>query len=260
MTGPRDRYRVDALAKGLRILQCFTEERPRLHVSELSTMTGIPLATAFRLAATLEAEGFLRRSPGGELRPSAAILTLGHAALGSMSVVEIATSHLEQLAADLQETVNLGVLHGAYVLYLIRLRNSDLVTANIQVGSRLPAANSSMGKVLLAHLSVDERDAALPPEALRLRGGRNALRDRSALELQLAEIVRTGYGIQDEEAADGLRSIAAPVVNRRGTVVAAVNIAVSTARYTRNDLVRKFSHPLLDSAAAIGWHLGERSI
>src|SRR5580704_409745 len=149
-SGDRPQYRVEALAKGLRILSLFDEQRPTWRVSALPTV--------YRVVMTLASEGYLDHLPNGDYRPGVRTLTLGTAALRSLDLVAIATPRLTELGERTGETVNLAVLSGDRVLYLIRLRNSDLVTANIQVGSTLPAVHTSIGKLLLAYL--DEADLA----------------------------------------------------------------------------------------------------
>ena len=146
----RPEYRVEALAKGLRILSLFDEKRPSWRVSDLAIAAGMPMPTVYRVVMTLASEGYLDHLPNGYYRPGVRTLTLGTAALRSLDLVAIATPKLQWLAERSGETVNLAVLTGDRVLYLIRLRNSDLVTANIQVGSTLPAVHTSIGKLLLA--------------------------------------------------------------------------------------------------------------
>src|SRR4051794_8210757 len=141
--GEKPEYRVEALAKGLRLLSLFDEQRPTWRVSDLATATGLPMPTVYRVVMTLTAEGYLDHLPGGEYRPGVRTLTLGTAALRSLDLVALATPKLQRLGQTTGETVNLAVLTGDRVLYLVRLRNSDLVTANIQVGSTLPAVHTS---------------------------------------------------------------------------------------------------------------------
>ena len=150
--GGRPAYRVGALAKGLRVLRLFDEQHPVWTVSDLAGETGFPLPTVYRLVMTLVGEGYLDQLPSGEYRPGVRTLTLGTSALRSLDLVGIATPLLQRLGADTGETVNLAVLVDDQILYLVRLRNTDLVTANIQVGSTLPAVRTSIGKLLLADL------------------------------------------------------------------------------------------------------------
>src|SRR6476620_3180573 len=161
----RPEYRVEALAKGLRILSLFSEQRPSWRVSDLATAAGLPMPTVYRVVMTLASEGYLDHLPNGDYRPGIRTLTLGTAALRSLDLVGIATPKLQQLAEKTGETVNLAVLTGDRVLYLVRLRNSDLVTANIQVGSMLPAVTTSIGKLLLSYLDDDDLRARIGDES-----------------------------------------------------------------------------------------------
>ena len=257
---PGDRkaeYRVEALARGLRILRLFSETRPSLRLNELATLAGVPLPTAFRLASTLEEEGFLERLPDGTLRPGLSVLGLGYAALQSDDLLQTAGPSLRRLAEDVGHTVNLGVLQGSQVLYVSRVRNdASLVTANIQVGSVLPAILTSMGKLLLAHLPQADVDARIRPEDYQQEGGPNAVRSASALRRQLTTIRRQGWALQDEEVAAGLRSISGPLRDASGAVVASVNIAANASVVTVDALVETMLTPLLDTCGEISRRLG----
>src|SRR3984957_12444655 len=213
-------YRVEALAKGLRVLSVFSERRPTWRITDIAAEVSLPLPTAYRIVMTLTAEGYLEHLPSGEYRPGVRVLTLGTAALRSLDLVELATPRLQELANATGETVNLAVLTGDQVLYLVRLRNSDLVTANIRVGSRLPAVHTSIGKLLLAFLDPAELDAAITPASFTGNAGPNAKRTLDELRPELATIRAQGWAMQDEELAYGLRSVAAPVRGESGTVIA----------------------------------------
>ena len=252
----RSQYRIEALAKGLQVLRLFDETTTSLRLREVSERTGIPMPTAFRIAATLEEEGFLERSDDGQLHPGVAVLTLGSAALRGSGLVQSAERPLRALAQATGETVNLGVLQDDRVLYLARIRNADLVTANIQVGSTLPAAFTSMGKVLLAYLSQEEVTRRLGPDAFGPGHGPNAVADRDELDGQLAAIKQQGYAIQDQELAAGLRSVSVPVFGADGAPAAAINVAVSTARHDVESLRGPILERVRATAAEISLRLG----
>lgn len=239
-------YRIEALAKGLQVLRLFDETSNALRLREISERTGIPMPTAFRIVATLEEEGFLDRSDDGALHPGVAVLTLGSAALRGSGVVEASERPLRALAQATGETVNLGVLQGDRVLYLARIRNADLVTANIQVGSTLPAVYTSMGKLLLAYLSPAEVTRRIGKDPFVGGFGPNAVTTRADFDSQLAEIRAQGYAIQDQELAGGLRSVSVPVYGRGEDPVAAINVAVSVSRHD----VAALRGPILDHALA----------
>ena len=227
------RYRIEALAKGLDVLRLFDESVTSLKLREICDRTGIPMPTAFRVVATLEEGGYLERLPDGGIRPGVAVLLLGSAALRGSSLVQLSEQPLRHLAEESGETVNLGVLVGDQVLYLARLRNSDLVTANIQVGSTLPAAYTSMGKLLLAYLSDAELARTLANHDFGAAdAGPNAVRSLDELRDRLAVIREQSYSLQDQEVAAGLRSVSVPVFGRdAGKPAAAINIAVATSRH-----------------------------
>lgn len=245
------RYRIEALAKGLLFLRQFDEQTVSLKLSDISKATGIPMPTAFRIASTLEEEGYLTRTIDGSYQPDVATLMLGSAALRGSSLVQIADKTLRDLAQRTGETVNLGVLRGDQVLYLIRLRNSDLVTANIQVGSTLPAVYTSMGKMLLAHQDEDTVRSLITPDSFASGAGPNALTDTDALIAELKKIRKQGYSIQDQELAQGLRSVSLPVTGREDQVVAAVNIAVSAVRRDAKSLRTILLDQLREAATEI---------
>jgi IclR family transcriptional regulator, pca regulon regulatory protein len=248
-------YTVSALAKGLRVLSVFSEQRRELRLVDVAELTGLPTPTVFRLLKTLEAEGYVEQLAGGRFRPGRYVLTLGYAALEGEEVVGAASVPLQRLADQTAETVNLGVLVGTSVLYLTRIKNADLVTANLQVGSTLPAAGTSLGKVLLAGLPDAELKTRMKEVDLSACDGPNAPRSLAQLRHRLEEVRERGWALQDEEVAHGLRSIAAPVHDRTG-VVASINVAVQASRWTSDQLVERFLTPLLAAADDISGRLG----
>lgn len=249
-------YHVEALAKGLRLLGLFSEQRPAMKLSDMAVETQVPLPTAFRLAATLVSEGFLEQLPDGAYRPAPKVLTLGFSALRGLGLVQLAEGPLRRLAETTGQTVNLGTLSDDCVLYLVRLRNNDLVTANIQVGSRLPAVSTSIGKMLLSGLDDAELEKRLTGESFARAAGPNAITSLDELRSALAGIRQRGWAVQDEELAYGLRSVAAPVTDATGTMVAAVNTAVPAREFPAERLVEELCPALLDTCREVSRLLG----
>jgi len=249
------RYRIEALARGLAVLRAF--DGGAMKVTEIAQKTGMQVATAFRVVATLEEFEFLERLPDGSLHPGVAALRLGNAASRSSSLLEASERPLRRLADATGETVNLAVLTQDRVLYLARIRNADLVTANVQVGSTLPAPYTSIGKLLLSYLEPDEVRTRLGPDSFPDRAGPNAIRDIDALLVHLQEIRSQGYAIQNEELAAGLRSISVAVVPGNRAPVAALNIAVAGSGGNTDALVSNYLEPLRATAAEIAMRLDE---
>ncbi len=252
---PVSKHRIEALSKGLEILGLFNETRMSLKMKEISDLTGIPLPTVFRLLATLQIDGYVERRADKSYQPGVAVLTLGSAAVRGSGLVQSAEKPLRDLAERTGETVNLGVLLEDRVLYVVRMRNTDLLTANIQVGSTLPAVHTSMGKVLLAALDDAELKSRIKPSSFSEGVGPNAIPDLPNLRRQLAEVQTQGYAVQDEELSVGLRSVSAPILGEGGRVVAAMNIAVSASRYTPEELRGDLLSELLATASMVSERL-----
>ena len=249
--GEKPEYRVEALAKGLRLLSLFDEQRPTWRVSDLAAATGLPMPTVYRVVMTLTAEGYLDHLPGGDYRPGVRTLTLGTAALRSLDLVALATPKLQRLGQTTGETVNLAVLTGDRVLYLVRLRNSDLVTANIQVGSTLPAVHTSIGKLLLAYLDEADLRARVTEASFPEQHGPNAKVSLDELRQELAQIREQGWAMQDEELAHGLRSVAGPITGSGGRIVAGVNLAVQARDWSSQRIVRELKPVVLAACTEI---------
>jgi IclR family transcriptional regulator, pca regulon regulatory protein len=247
----RQGYRVEALAKGLRILALFNEQRPSWRVSDLATAAGMPMPTVYRVVMTLASEGYLEHLPNGDYRPGVRTLTLGTAALRSLDFVDIATPKLTEFGRRTGETVNLAVVLGDRLLYLIRLRSADLVTANIQVGSTLPAVHTSIGKLLLAYLDEADLDARISDASFSGNSGPNAKVSLDELREELRTIRDQGWAMQDEELAYGLRSVAAPITGPDGKVVAGVNVAVQAQDWSTQRIIRELKPAVQATCAEI---------
>ncbi len=253
----RPEYRVEALAKGLRILSLFDKQRPTWRVSDLATAAGLPMPTVYRVVMTLASEGYLDHLPNGDYRPGVRTLTLGTAALRSLDLVAIATPNLTELGEQTGETVNLAVLRGDRVLYLVRLRNSDLVTANIQVGSTLPAVHTSIGKLLLAYLDEADLTGRVTDGSFSANSGPNAKVSLAELREELRTIRDQGWAMQDEELAYGLRSVAGPITSPDGRVVAGVNVAVQARDWSTQRMIRELKPAVLETCAEISGLLSD---
>jgi IclR family pca regulon transcriptional regulator len=254
---PARSYRVEALAKGLRLLSYFTAERPAMHVKDLVSLSGLPMPTVFRLVATLTEEGYLERTVDGMVRPGTGVLVLGFAAMQGLDLVQMSEPVLRDLAAETGETVNLGVLYGDQVLFVARIpRRDTLVAANLRVGSTVPAVFSSIGKTILAYLSEEELSQRVTADSFRGAWGPRAVTTADALNKQLESARRDGYLVQRDEAIPGLSSIAAPIRQTGDVVAAAVNVAVPSAEYADEQLVSRLLEPVLAASREISRRMG----
>jgi IclR family transcriptional regulator, pca regulon regulatory protein len=253
-----DRYYVEALGRGLRILEAFSEAQTSLSLTEIAAAAGLGKSTAFRFAYTLEELGYLARdSETKRYRPGLKVLRLGFTALNSMGLRQIAQPHLRALSARCGETTNMTIRDGAEVVYIARNRTGQIVGINLNVGSRLPAYCTSMGKVQLIDLPAEDlRD--LFGEGPYPTRGPNTLISPEALVAELEKVRQQGYAVNDEELAAGLRSVAAPIRDCDGEIVAAINISVPSARVSRQQLEEEFAPMVRATAEEICLALGAR--
>jgi IclR family pca regulon transcriptional regulator len=248
MTKTSDRYYIEALGRGLHILEAFTETAPSLSLTEISMVVGLDKSTVFRFVYTLEKLGYLVRDPDTKhYRPGLKVLRLGFTSLNSLGLRQIAQPYLKALSAQTGETTNMTVRDGAEVVYIARNKTRQIININLQVGSRLPVHCTSMGKAQLIDWSEPELRTLLGGEPYPVMGP-NTITTLDSLVAELDQVRRHGYAINDEELVVGLRSTAAPIRNAEGQIVAAINVSVPSARVSREELAVNLA-PLVRSTA-----------
>jgi IclR family pca regulon transcriptional regulator len=247
--GPAGAASVQSLVRGLSVIRVFDAEHPAMTLSDVARRASLSRATARRVLHTLVALGYV--GTDGRLftlRPQ--VLELGWSYLSSLRLPELAQPHLEQLSAQVGESSSAAVLDGTEVVYVARVATRRIMTVAIHVGTRFPAHLTSMGRVLLADLPKQERAAYLARVPLE-RKTPHTLTDPVALGAELDRIAAQGWAVVDQELELGLRSIAAPVRDRDGRAVAAVNISAQTRHGTLAELRDELLAPLLETTAAI---------
>lgn len=253
-----------SLERGLLILSSFTEHRPVLGIADLARSVGLNKSTTYRYVATLAKLGYVMQDPETKkysLGPR--VIDLGFAAVNSMEITRVAGQHLQALSDETGYTVSMAVLDGPDIVYVDRRRSGRAsnfaMGLNLHVGSRLPAYCTAMGKVLLAYLEPAALRALLDRTDLARRGPKT-ITAREQLMAVLARVRHTGIAVNDEELAAGLRAVAAPVRDRSGAVVAAVNIAVHLTVWNAavESVVGRLEGPLRHTVAEISIRLGYR--
>ena len=245
----REDHFVQSLARGLSVITAFGPDSPDLTLSDVSRATGLTRAAARRFLLTLVDLGYVRFD-GKLFRLAPKVLDLGYAYLSSQSLPGVAEPHLEWLVAATRESSSLSVLDGADIVYVARVPTSRIMAVSINVGTRFPAYATSMGRVLLAGLDQDALEEYLADvEMVGLT--EHTVRTPGQLRSSLAEVARQGFALVDQELEHGLRSLAAPVRNKQGRVVAAVNVSSHVSRITKEKAKREFLPPLLQAAKAI---------
>jgi len=242
---PSDSY-VQSFARGLEVIRSFSADSPSQTLSEVAAQTGLTRAGARRILLTLQTLGYVE-SDGKYFELTPRILDLGFAYLSSQPLWNLATPLMEQLTDKVQESCSAAVLDGLDVVYVARVHTHKIMSTNLGVGSRLPAFWTSMGRVLLAGLPDDKLQALL---ALRPRTAftRHTLLEDADLLAAIGQVRSQGWALINQELEEGLISVAAPLLNARGEVVAAINVSGQANRTSPEDMQARIVPQLLETA------------
>jgi PcaR/PcaU/PobR family beta-ketoadipate pathway transcriptional regulator len=252
------RYNIEALARGLDILELFTYDNPSLSLTEIVAILNLSKSTIFRILSTLETSGYLERDPGTRrYRPSLKVLQLGFTAINSLEVRQVARPLLERLAQEVDETVSLCVLDGTRVVYVDRVRNRAIVGLVLDIGSHVPAHCTTMGKILIANLLPDKLDKFLKNTNFKKFTPRT-ITDRQTFLAELSKIRKDGFAVSDGELAIDLRAAGAPIFNITQRTVAAINVSGSTSTISLQRLKKEIVPAVMKTAHQISLALGYR--
>lgn len=233
---------MTSLARGLSVIRAFTERSPNLTIADIAKITGLPRAAARRCLLTLMQLGYV--GTDGRiffLKPK--ILALGYSFLSSAPLATILDPLIEQVSGALQESSSAAVLDEDEVVYIARAATKRIMSVGLNVGSRLPAYCTSMGRVLLAHLPDADLDAYFARVELKAFTERT-ITNPDVLRREFERVRERGFALVDQELELGLRSVAVPVRTASGTVVAAINASTQAARVTCPEMEARFLPPL----------------
>lgn len=249
---PADPNFVLSLARGLEVIETFEGHTDGQSVADISRKTGLSRAAVRRLLITLEQLGYAEYT-GRVYRLKTRVLKLGFSYLTSTSLPAIAQPILEQITEAVHESSSLTVLDDDQIVYLARSAAKRVMSVGLSVGSRLPAYCTAMGRVLLAALPEVELTAYLDRVGLRALTPKTVT-DKGLLYEIIRRVQIQGFALADEELELGLRSLAVPVRNRPGRVVAAINIGVHAARVSATEMIERLL-PILEEHARAFIHL-----
>lgn len=245
----RGAHHVQSLERGLAVIRAFDARTPELTLSDVARSTGLTRAAARRFLLTLVDLGYVR-TDGKQFALTPRVLELGYSYLSSITLPEVAQPHLERLSGEVHESSSVSVLDGSDVVYVARVPVSRIMTVAINVGTRFPAYATSMGHVLLAgldeaglesYLDTTEREQLTP----------HTVTSAAGLRTEIAQVREQGWALVDQELEQGLRSMAAPIRDRHGRVIAAINVSTQASRRSVDDMRHEMSGPLLAAAARI---------
>ena len=237
---------VASLARGLEVIRAFSRDRPDMTLSEVAVRTGMSRASARRFLLTLEHLGYMAQD-GRRFRLTPRILELGFAYLSSTDIWNAAMPAMERVSAQVGESCSACVLDGVEIVYVARVPAQRVMSVSLNLGARLPAVVTSMGRVLLACLPPDDALARVRTCPHRTYT-KHTVTDRARLWAIVEEVRDQGWALVDEELEEGLRSLAVPLRGKSGRVVAAMNVSASSTRVSAAEM-RRVHLPLLLTAA-----------
>ena len=252
---PGDSY-VQSFARGLEVIRSFSAEARRQTLTEVAARTGLTRAGARRILLTLQTLGYVE-SDGRLFRLTPRILDLGFAYLSSMPMWDVAEPLMEDLVERVKESCSAAVLEGGDIVYVLRVPTHKIMKINLGVGSRLPACVTSLGRVLLASLPDDEVRARLEASR-RTAYTPHTVTNVDALQDRVRQARSPGWCMLNQELEEGLVSSAAPVTDRAGRTVAAINVSGQINRTGLEVLQHEVLPQLRAAAAAISQRLQAR--
>jgi IclR family pca regulon transcriptional regulator len=242
---------IRALARGLAAIEAMGAHADGVTLSELANLCDLDRATARRILLTLTELGYVR-SAANRFLLAPRVLSLGYAYLSSIPFWELANPVMERLVRALHESCSAATLDGTDAVYVARVRSSErVIDVSRTIGSRIPAYCTSLGRVLLAAEPVDQREALLKKSSL-VAHTKHTVVDRRKLMKILSDVREQGFALVDQELELGLRSLAVPIVDRSGKVVAALNTSVQPTRVSTADMLKKYLPALQSTARELG--------
>lgn len=226
---------IASFAKGLRVLECFDSDHPRLAIADISAATGMNRATARRCLLTLHAFGYADYD-GKYFSLTPRALRLGTGALAALPLPQIVQPWLDQLSEQIGQSVSVSILDQTEIVYIARASQRRVMSFGLMPGSRLPAHCTSMGRVLLAALPPHEARAVVDASDLTPRTPRSRS-DPAEIMAAISQVRAQGYAVIDQEIELGLRALAVPVFDIQGKVVAALNTGVAAVQTDPNEIV-----------------------
>jgi IclR family pca regulon transcriptional regulator len=240
---------IEALARGLDVIRAFQPYQPAMSLAAVAHAAGLARPTARRILKTLEELGYVRQAGASyELTPR--VLELGMTYVLSRNLWDVARPHMEALVARTHESSSIAQLDGSDIVYVARVAVPKIIALAVTIGTRFPAMPTSLGKVLLA---------ALPPgqaERVLAEPSRSGITPRwqpdvAGRAAELREVRARGWSLTDEQLAAGIRSVAAPLRDGDGTVIAALNVTVHAAETPLDILAGEYLPLLLQTAGAV---------
>lgn len=251
-----DNDRVKSLEKGLRLLILLGDEKSARSLETITKLSGLNKTTCFRLLKTLQSLGFVEQEMESKrYRLGVRNISLGAVAASRLHLHKLALPYMQRLKDALGETINLGVLMGAEVMFIERLEAEHILSAHHDIGDRLPAHCTCMGKAILAFLPDEKVEAVLDQIDFSAKTAKT-ITSRKKLLAELESIRGEGLAYNLEELEKGLCAVAAPILDYNGHAVAALNVAFPLIRHKLDKGLEQFAPAIKEAGRELSKLLG----
>ena len=247
---------VQSLDRGIAVIRSFSADARRQTLADVARATGLTRATCRRLLLTLVELGYAR-TDGKTYELTPRVLDIGYSYLASMHLNEIAQPFIEELSEQVHESSSVSVIDDTDIVYVARVPTKRIMTVAIGLGSRFPAYQTSMGRVLLAEAD-DDTIREVFARSDRSRATAQTVASADDLIAAIDVVRESGWALLDQELEIGVRSVAAPIRDGRGDAVAAVNVSTHAGRTDIDQLEEFFVPHLLHAAGSITEALSRR--
>lgn len=250
--------KIESVAKALTILMLFKMNKDEWGVSEIARELGMQKSTVFRLLATMQDYGFVRKSDNNTYRLGLRVLELGSIVANTFNFRDVTGTYLRKVSEQCGETVHLGILDDCEAMSIETVEAQNTLKSTIVVGKRTPLYCTSVGKAILAFLPEDERNAIIQKINFH-KFTDNTITDANTLVEELKITRERGYALDNIEHELGVRCVAAPIWDHTGRVLASLSISGPSVRITE-DRIPELSQLVLKAAHEISRELGARRI
>ena len=245
------KYIVPGLQRGLQILRAFNRDRRRIGAPDLASELNIPRSTVFRLIQTLEYMGFLEKvENASDYRLGVGVLSLGFEFIASLEITDLARPLLEKLRDKTGHSAHLAIRDGGEIIFVIKAKADSTFSSSVNIGTRLPAHGTVLGRVILADLSDQELERIYPEVSLP-KFSPQTPENLGDLKKILAQDRARGYARSASYFETGIGSLAAPVRDQSGRVIASINITFPDGVPAEDEIEKDLVSSLVKTAGKL---------
>lgn len=248
--------RVQSIDRAVLILECFSETKRELKLSEIANVLNLNKSTVHGIINTLKFHGFIDQDESTlKYRLGIRFMEFGDVVVNSMNIRNTAYPVIEDVCGKIEETVNLAILDGSDIIYIEKKECSNSIRISSRIGVRIPAYATAGGRIILSYMDKNKLACILPKKLKAFTA--SSLTDKNKLIQSFEEINKVGYAIDNEGLIQGMISVAAPIFDYKGNVLYSLSIIGPTIRMTE-EKIKEFTIVIKEAANEISSRIGYR--